>query len=134
MTKTRYMTSGRPPGHQPENRPLPEIDSRQATITAASVTPGKGKHRLPTAYGSVYGPCPGRSMFAVSYACPVCGGTHFGRSRETVASGPRRSWCGVMIWLVIADGCRAGSADLMRAFGDRWRCGLEARAERGTAA
>ena len=93
-----------------------------------------GRKPVPIAYGSVHDPCPGRDMFAVSYACPVCGGTHFGRSREAVTSGPRRSRCGVMIWLVIADGYRAGSADLMRAFGDGWRCGLEARAERGTAA
>ena len=98
------------------------------------LTARNGKRGLPAAYGSVYAPCPGRGMFAVSYACPACGGTHFGRSREMVASGPRRSRCGVMIWLVIADGCRADTADLMRAFADGWRCGLEARAERGTAA
>jgi len=36
MTRTRYMKSGRLAGHQPEKRPLPEIDSRQATITVAS--------------------------------------------------------------------------------------------------
>ena len=122
---------GRPPVTSREGGPNA---ANSVTITAANVTPGKGKRRLPTAYGNVLAPCPGRGMFAVSYACPVCGGTHFGRSRETVASGPRRSRCGVMIWLVIADGYRADSADLMRAFGDGWRCGLEARAERGTAA
>ena len=121
---------GRPPVASRESGP----DANSAhIITAANVTPGKGKRRLPIAYGSVYDPCPGRGMFAISYRCPVCEGTHFGRSRETVASGPRRSRCG-MVWLVIADGYRAGSAELMRAFGDGWRCGLEARAERGTAA
>ena len=38
MTTTRYMKSGQPPGHQPENRPLPEIDSRPAIVTAAAPT------------------------------------------------------------------------------------------------
>jgi len=39
-----------------------------------------------------------------------------------------------MVWLAIADDYGADTADLMRAFGDGWRCGLEAGAERGTAA
>ena len=120
---------GRPPVTSREGGP----DANNVTITAASVTPGKGKRRLPTAYGSVYGPCLGRGMFAMTFRCPVCRGVHFGRSAEPVASGPRRSRCGT-VWLVIGDDCRADTADLLRAFGDGWRCGLEARAERGTAA
>lgn len=153
MTSRSYTKSERPPGHHPEDRPLPEIDSRQAIITAAAPSQEaacgvrvherpdpepepagrKGKRRLPAAYGIVYEPCPGRGMFALTFRCPICQGVHFGRSAEPVASGPRRSRCGT-IWLVIGDDCRADTADLMRAFGDGWRCGLEARAERGTAA
>jgi hypothetical protein len=96
---------GRPPVTSQESGP----DAQSATITAASVTRGNGKARLPTAYGAVYGPCPGRSWFALSYRCPACGGTHFGRGRETVASGPRRSRCGAMVWLTIARVHRGGA-------------------------
>jgi hypothetical protein len=97
---------GRPPVTSREGGPNA---ANSVTITAANVTPGKGKRRLPAAYGSVCGPCPGRSMFALSYRCPVCEGTHFGRSRETVASGPRRSRCGAMVWLVIKRVHRGGA-------------------------
>jgi len=91
----------------------------------------KRERHLRVAYGIVYEPCRGRGMFALTFRCPICHGVHFGRSAEPVASGPRRSRCGT-IWLVI--GGRPGTDLVMRAFADGWRAGLEARAERGTAA
>lgn len=81
--------------------------TRQSVTEPQAATQEK-PGRLPTAYGSVYGPCPGRSWFAISYRCPGCGGTHFGRSREAVASGPRRARCGRMLWLVVARVHRGG--------------------------
>jgi len=144
--------TGRPPGHQPENRPLTETDdspvttaaTRQGTASAVMLhgepapegepAGRKRERRLQVAYGHVYPPCPGRGMFAFTYGCPACEGTHFGRSAEPVASGPRRSRCGVVVWLIIGDGGRPGTDLVMRAFADGWRAGLEARAERGTAA
>jgi hypothetical protein len=113
MPPPDMKVKGRPQVASQESGP----DAYSANITAIRIGQGSdhakdsgpGRGRLPTAYGAVYGPCPGRSWFALSYRCPVCEGTHFGRSRETVASGPRRSRCGAMIWLTIARVHRGGA-------------------------
>jgi hypothetical protein len=115
---------GRPPGHQPENRPLPEVDSRQATTGTAPlrtepaviVRQGDRKRRrarrsrVPIVYASVYAPCEGRLLWAFAYICPWCKLGHLGRAKaEDEVSGPRRSRCGRLVVIRAARVYRGGA-------------------------
>lgn len=58
--------------------------------------------RHPVAYASQFGPDGSRTQWWITYPCPHCGSSHFGRSREQITNGVRFSRCGRRIWLVIA--------------------------------
>ena len=66
---------------------------------------------MPVAYATAYPPCPGRSLWALLYDCPVCTGTHFGRAPEMASPGRRRARCGAMLWLEIT---AAGDGEVPR--------------------
>jgi hypothetical protein len=57
---------------------------------------------LPVAFASQAAPCEGRTQYGLMYRCPVCSGTHFGRSPVQLVTGKRVARCGRMVWLVIA--------------------------------
>ena len=122
VVRTSPVTRGRAAGHQPANRPLPEVDSPPATTDAAPLqgaTPeaivrrGTGKRRkarrlrVPVVYASAYAPCEGRHLRAFAYICPWCGLGHLGRARtEAEIAGPRRAGCGRLVLIRVARVCR----------------------------
>ncbi len=58
---------------------------------------------LPRAYARLYAPSARRRLWAFSYTCPSCGGTHLGRSRELDAvKGTRKAGCGRKVWLEVS--------------------------------
>jgi hypothetical protein len=57
--------------------------------------------RTPAAYASQHGPDGHRKQWWVSYSCPHCSRSHFGRSPERISDGVRLSRCGRKIWLLI---------------------------------
>lgn len=58
--------------------------------------------RAPKAFASQFSPDDSRLYHWVTYRCPHCGASHFGRSPNRIESGIRRSRCGRKIWLIIA--------------------------------
>jgi hypothetical protein len=57
---------------------------------------------LPVAFASQAAPCEDRTQFGLMYRCPICSGTHFGRSPVQVTTGRRLARCGRMVWLAVA--------------------------------
>ena len=128
MTKAPDMTRGRPPGHQPGNRPPTEDGTPQTTTnavplqgpgSAAIVRQGGGKRRkaptsrVPVAFASAYEPCKERDQWGFTYVCGWCGLGHFGRAKtEDEITGSRRSRCGRQVVIRVARvyRARAGAA------------------------
>lgn len=116
---------GAPPGR--DEGPTRAANSDEApsqelvTLTATTYPPKvtepadippstRGRHR-PVAFASLYGPCAGRAQWVLSYRCPVCRGTHFGRIRTAgYDGGQRRTRCGRTVWIVIARTYRGEAA------------------------
>jgi hypothetical protein len=96
---------GRPPVADRESGPskvdLP-TDSQMVTDGGDEKQPRTRGHKLPVAFASQAAPCEGRAQYGIMYRCPICSGTHFGRSPDQLISGKRLARCGRMIWLVIA--------------------------------
>lgn len=59
------------------------------------------RRRTPKAFASQFGPDGLRLFFWVTYRCPHCSASHFGRSPNRITTGPRRSRCGRKILLVV---------------------------------
>ncbi|WP_433242419.1 hypothetical protein [Actinomadura nitritigenes] len=58
---------------------------------------------LPRAFARLYAPSARRKLWAFSYPCPVCGGTHLGRARELDGvRGTRKAGCGRKIFLDVS--------------------------------
>jgi len=97
---------GRPPVPSREGGPNA---ANSVTITAANVTPGKGRRRAArrreaiTCRVSLLLPCAHRKMWHYLCRCPQCGSPHLGRARELAGvTGTRRLPCGHWIVVVVA--------------------------------
>jgi hypothetical protein len=115
---------GRPPVTSRKSAP----DADSATITNVRVTQAPAPLPVPA---SVLPPWGTRSWWWAWYPCPACCGTHMARSQtEDGLTSPRRARCGRQVVLSAADSAEVA----ISAYEAGWRQGLEAGAERGTAA
>lgn len=57
---------------------------------------------FPKAFASHFYPTAQRRQHWITFLCPRCGGSHFGRSATEFQDGPRRAGCGRKVWVKIA--------------------------------
>lgn len=79
-----------------------EFDSEMVRHADDGLQGNTSERRLPVAFASQAAPCEGRTQYGLMYRCPVCSGTHFGRSPVQLVTGKRVARCGRVVWLVIA--------------------------------
>jgi hypothetical protein len=103
---------------RPNERSGPQVTQPGSRTTAEDLAKGPNAHTLtdggdkeqdpprkrslPVAFASQAAPCEGTTQYGLIYGCPVCSGTHFGRSPVQVTTGSRLARCGRMVWLVVA--------------------------------
>lgn len=82
-----------------QNAPVDGRGVRRSALVKVAEASRVAGH--PVAYADVHAPAGKRRLWWITYRCPRCGASHFGRSRDRDGvTGVRRSGCGGSVWLV----------------------------------